>query len=51
MQVSATGTAGDWQGRFHGPVDVVVREDGELHVADSGNRRVRFITAGGDFFT
>ena len=28
---------------------MVVHEDGELHVADSGNRRVQFITAGGDF--
>ena len=47
--LSATGTAGTWQGQFHDPVDVVVYEDGELHVADSGNRRVQFITVGGNF--
>ncbi len=47
--MSSWGRSGTWKGQFQDPVDLVVEPDGQMHVADSGNFRLQWLTAEGEY--
>lgn len=46
--IEVVGQQGSAPGEFEDPADLVVDEEGRLHVADSGHYRVQVMTAGGE---